>query len=248
MITHQTILDLKISNVDVPLLHNYIQQSIQNKRRVRIGNLNINAANIGYENQWYKNYVNSCDIVFCDGKGIQLGLYILKKRIPDHKTYHTWPFELASFCEEKGYNLFLLGSKKGIGKKALENLLFQCPKLKVKTHHGYFDKSSEENEVVIKKINNFKTDILIVGFGMPEQEKWLLNNINNINAYIFLNGGAYLDWISGNKQQAPTWITKSGFEWFYRLIKEPKKLFRRYVIGNPKFILRIIKERIKKHK
>jgi len=99
--------------------------------------------------------------------------------------------------------------------------------------------------MVIEKINNFKTDILIVGFGMPMQEKWILDNMNQLTANIFLNGGAYLDWISGINKQSPSWITNLGFEWFYRLIKEPKRLFKRYVIGNPMFIYRVISERIK---
>jgi N-acetylglucosaminyldiphosphoundecaprenol N-acetyl-beta-D-mannosaminyltransferase len=67
-----------------------------------------------------------------------------------------------------------------------------------------------------------------------------------LNAKVYLNGGAYLDWISGINKKAPIWITKIGFEWFYRLLKEPKRLFNRYVIGNPLFIYRVIKERINK--
>ena len=246
MISHQKILGMKISNVNVPLLHQFIQLSVDDKLKTRIGNLNINAANIAYENQWYKDYVNTGDVVFCDGKGIQLGLFLSNKQIPAHITYHTWTWELASFCEKKGFNLFLLGSKEGIGKKAIEKLLLKYPKLKVQNHHGYFDKTNDENEVIINKINNFNTDILIVGFGMPAQEKWILDNMIKLNAKVYLNGGAYLDWISGINKKAPIWITKIGFEWFYRLLKEPKRLFNRYVIGNPLFIYRVIKERINK--
>jgi len=248
MISHQKILGLKISNVDIPLLHAFIEKSIKNKVKSRIGNLNINAANIGYNNVWYKDYVNSCDIVFCDGKGIQLGLYISKKQIPEHITYHTWTWKLASFCEERGYNLFLLGSKEGVGKKAIEKLLLKYPKLKAQTHHGYFNKTNEENEIIIKKINNFYTDILIVGFGMPIQEKWILKNMSKLNAKVYLNGGAFLDWISGLNKQAPYWVTHLGFEWLYRLIKEPNRLFKRYIVGNPLFIYRVIKERLSSKK
>jgi len=245
MISHQNILGLKISNVDVPMLHNFIHLSIDNNVKTRIGNLNINAANIAYENQWYKNYLNSCDVVFCDGKGIQLGLFLSNKQIPAHITYHTWTWELASLCERKGYNLFLLGSKKGVGDKAIEKLLLKNPKLKVQNHHGYFNKTNQENEIVIEKINSFNTDILVVGFGMPIQERWILDNIKKINAKVYLNGGAYLDWVSGLNKQAPSWVTNLGFEWFYRLLKEPKRLFKRYVFGNPLFISRVIRERVK---
>jgi N-acetylglucosaminyldiphosphoundecaprenol N-acetyl-beta-D-mannosaminyltransferase len=244
VISNQYLLGLKISDVDVNSLHDHIDHCISVEKKSRIGNLNINAANIGFENEWYKNYVNSCDIVFCDGKGIQLGLLISRKKIPPHITYHTWIWDLASFCEGKVYNLFLLGSKRGVGEKAIEKLLLKYPKLNVQTHHGYFDKTNNENNIVIEKINNFNTDVLIVGFGMPAQEKWILDNMSKLNAKVYLNGGAYLDWISGINKKAPTWITKIGFEWFYRLLKEPIRLFNRYVIGNPLFIYRVIKERV----
>lgn len=246
MIQHQSILGLKISNVDVPLLHGFIEYTIKNNSKSKIGNLNINAANIGYENKWYKDYVNSCDVVFCDGKGVQLGLLISKKIIPPQITYHTWMWELAEHCNTKKHRLFLLGSKEGIAQKVKDILLIKYPSLFVKSHHGYFNKNNDENTHVINKINDFGTQILVVGFGMPVQEKWILDNQERINANIVLNGGAYLDWMCGVKKQSPMWMTKIGLEWLYRLMIEPKRLFYRYVIGNPLFIYRVIKERIRK--
>ena len=127
-------------------------------------------------------------------------------------------------------------------------MLLKYPKLKAQTHHGYFNKTNEENEIIIKKINNFYTDILIVGFGMPIQEKWILKNMSKLNAKVYLNGGAFLDWISGLNKQAPYWVTHLGFEWLYRLIKEPNRLFKRYIVGNPLFIYRVIKERLSSKK
>jgi len=244
LITNQYLLGLKISNINVSSLHNYFDVSIAQNIKIRVGNLNINAANIGYENKWYKDYVNTCDIVFCDGKGIQLGLFFCNKKIPPQITYHTWIWNLAKHCNKNGYKLFLLGSKEGIAEKAMYKLLTKYPSLKVQCYHGYFDKSSKDNNRVIQKINDFNSHILIVGFGMPLQERWIMDNIDKINANIFLNGGAYLDWLSGIKKQAPRWVTKYGLEWFYRLIKEPKRLFKRYVIGNPKFLIRVIKEQL----
>ena len=90
----------------------------------------------------------------------------------------------------------------------------------------------------------FNSDILIVGFGMPAQEKWILDNMIKLNAKVYFNGGAYLNWISGINKKAPIWMSNIGLEWFYRLCKEPRRLFKRYVIGNPLFIFRIISERI----
>jgi len=244
-IPHINILNTRVDLVSADELHSKIKSYISNKEKVTIGNLNIHAANIAYSNPWYANYLADCPIIFCDGKGIQLAAAILGESIPPQITYHTWIWELASLCERKGYNLFLLGSKKGVGDKAIEKLLLKNPKLKVQNHHGYFNKTNQENEIVIEKINSFNTDILVVGFGMPIQERWILDNIKKINAKVYLNGGAYLDWVSGLNKQAPSWVTNLGFEWFYRLLKEPKRLFKRYVFGNPLFIFRVIRERVK---
>ena len=245
MISNQYLLGLKISNVDVISLHDYIDHCIAVNKKTRIGNLNINAANIGYENKWYKNYVNSCDVVFCDGKGIQLGLLISKKIVPPQITYHTWMWDLVAHCEKKGYRLYLLGSKEGVANEVEKKFINKFPSLLVRSDHGYFNKDNEENISVINNINDFGAQILVVGFGMPLQEKWILDNIDKINANIFLNGGAFLDWISGVQKQAPSWMTKCGLEWLYRFIKEPRRLFKRYIIGNPLFMYRIIKQKIK---
>jgi len=224
-------------------LHNFIFKKINNNEKSFIGNLNIHAANISYSNILFRSYLNNCDIVFCDGKGIQLGAWILNKPIPKQITYHTWMWELLKFCNENNFSLFFLGSKKGIAEKAIEKIRLEYPNLRLDSHHGYFNKENIENDTVINQINSFRPNILIVGFGMPLQEFWIERNHSKINTNIFLNGGAYLEWISGNQKQAPAWMTTMGFEWLYRLIFSPIRLFNRYVIGNPLFLLRILRQK-----
>jgi len=242
----QFILGAKIDNIKVCDIISHIDNSINNNVKSRIGNMNINAANIGYENKWYKNYVNSCDIVFCDGKGIQLGLLIKNSKISRHIDYVTFIYELAYYCVQNSRRLFLLGSKDYIIKKAVLNLKEKFRGLMIEYHHGYFEKEGDENLGVLKKINKFNTQIIVVGFGMPLQEKWILDNQEKINANIILNGGAIFEWVSGINKPIPIWMQKKGLAWLYRLLMEPTRLFKRYVIGNPLFIYRVIKERIRK--
>ena len=84
----------------------------------------------------------------------------------------------------------------------------------------------------------------MVGFGMPLQEFWIEDNFNRINAQIFLPVGALFDYVSENKYRAPKWVTSNGLEWLARLLTEPKRLWNRYIIGNPLFIYRVIMERL----
>ena len=115
-------------------------------------------------------------------------------------------------------------------------------------HHGYFDKTrnSDENKKVLEKINAVKPNILILGFGMPLQERWLMENWEQIDANIALTGGAVFDYVSGKLERGPQWMTNNSFEWFARLIIEPRRLWKRYILGNPLFLYRILKQRLKR--
>ncbi|MBK9051491.1 MAG: WecB/TagA/CpsF family glycosyltransferase [Chloroflexi bacterium] len=101
-----------------------------------------------------------------------------------------------------------------------------------------------ENEFVLRKINDYQPDILIVGMGMPVQERWLYDNWEQINATAIMTSGAVFDYVSGHRQRPPLLFTDTGFEWLGRFLAEPRRLWQRYLIGNPLFFWRILKQRL----
>jgi N-acetylglucosaminyldiphosphoundecaprenol N-acetyl-beta-D-mannosaminyltransferase len=115
-------------------------------------------------------------------------------------------------------------------------------------HHGHFDHTpgSRENEAVVRRVNAARPDILIVGLGMPLQERWLMENRHTIDAGVALTGGAVFDYVSGGLRRGPRLLTDNGFEWLARLLIEPRRLWRRYLIGNPLFLLRVLGQRLGK--
>jgi N-acetylglucosaminyldiphosphoundecaprenol N-acetyl-beta-D-mannosaminyltransferase len=113
----------------------------------------------------------------------------------------------------------------------------------VAARHGFFQKSGPENEQVIVAINTFKPHLLIVGFGMPLQEAWIQANMNQIDARVIMPLGACLDFYTGRVPRGPAWLTNHGFEWLARLLTEPRRLWKRYLIGNPLFLYRVLKQR-----
>jgi len=124
------------------------------------------------------------------------------------------------------------------------------PKCKIEiedriTTCGYFDKEkdSQENREVLAKVNAHSPDILIVGFGIPAQEKWLLENVPQLSAGVFLATGAMFDYISGEMPRSPSWMTNRGFEWLGRLFAEPGRLWRRYLLGLPVFFIRVLRQK-----
>jgi N-acetylglucosaminyldiphosphoundecaprenol N-acetyl-beta-D-mannosaminyltransferase len=116
--------------------------------------------------------------------------------------------------------------------------------------HGYFDKTagSSENEAVVALINQVKPDILVIGFGMPLQERWLLENWDRLDAKVAIPIGAGFDYLAGVTPRAPRWMTDHGLEWLGRLIIEPRRLWKRYIIGNPLFFYRLVKYQLRLRK
>ena len=243
----KTILGIQVDQLTVAQLHMHIANAIEYAKKTLILHINVHALNLAYENIWMYDFLNSARVVFCDGAGVVLGAKILGYHLSERITYADWTWQLAEFAEPYGFTFFFLGGKPGIADRAAAKLKERYPNLKVVgTHHGYFNKTrgSAENEAIIIQINALKPNILIVGFGMPLQEKWLMENWDRIDANIALTGGAVFDYISGELRRGPKWMTDNGFEWLARLIIEPKRLWRRYLIGNPLFLYRVLKQRL----
>jgi N-acetylglucosaminyldiphosphoundecaprenol N-acetyl-beta-D-mannosaminyltransferase len=210
--------------------------------------LNVNAycLNLCYEDPRLRDFVNGADVVFCDGAGVMLAARILGRRIPERITYADWVWRLAAFAAAQGFSLYFLGARPGVAQEAARRLKERYPGLEiVGVRHGYFDHSagSQENEAVVQELNAAAPDILLVGLGMPLQERWLMENGHRLAAGVALTGGAVFDYASGRLRRGPRFLTENGFEWLARLLVEPGRLWRRYLIGNPLFLLRVLKQR-----
>jgi N-acetylglucosaminyldiphosphoundecaprenol N-acetyl-beta-D-mannosaminyltransferase len=241
-----SVLNTRFHKVTACQLIEYVVSSAQIDRKTIVGNVNVKAMNLAYEESWYRDFLNNSDLVFCDGFGVLLAAEQLGYSVQsEHRmTCPDYIENLALACERENVSLFLLAGKPGVVDKAIEKLTSIAPKLKVQGHHGHFDKSGKENELVIQQINQFKPGILYVGFGMPLQESWILENINRIEARVFLPLGACLDFYTGTVYRGPRWMTDRGLEWLTRFVTEPQRLWERYIIGNPLFFYRLIKQRI----
>ena len=214
-------------------------------------NVNAHCLNLVYRDAALRAYLNRADVVFCDGFGVRLAARLLGWRIPARITYADWTWRLAALAAEEDLSLYFLGARPGVARRAADRLMVSYPGLTVSgAHHGFFDHQAgaPENEAVIREINAAAPDILIVGFGMPLQERWLMQNRRRLNAKVALTGGAAFDYVAGNLRRGPRLLTDNGFEWLARLLIEPRRLWRRYLIGNPLFLARVLRQRFsKKH-
>lgn len=216
-------------------------------RREPVLNVNVNCLNLAYRDPELRRALEESPLVFCDGAGVSLGAWLLGLPRPERITYADWMWSLAGFAAREGLSVYLLGSRSGVAEEAAARLRRRHPALRVAgTGNGQFDKTpgSEENEAVLAGVSAANPDILVVGFGMPLQERWLLENRDRLGPGVALAGGAAFDYVSGRLRRGPRLLTENGLEWLARLLAEPARLWRRYLLGNPLFVARVLRERI----
>lgn len=240
------ILGVKVSILSLNELLGDISDTIKNKSKLSVGNVNIFAMNIAYTNPSFREILNKFDVVFCDGFGVKIGASLLGVKIPQRYTPPDFIYQLMQIVQANNGSVYLLGSKPGIAERAAAKLCESTANLIVSgTHHGFFDKTngSKENEAVLSEINQIAPSLILVAFGMPIQEEWIMDNWYRINASVILSVGALFDTLSGEVSRGPKILTNNGFEWLSRLVIEPHRLWKRYLIGNPIFFWRILRQR-----
>jgi N-acetylglucosaminyldiphosphoundecaprenol N-acetyl-beta-D-mannosaminyltransferase len=240
------VLGVGVDSITVEELQAEIKRLARSGERGLILNVNAHCLNLCYESEPLRTFFNSADMVFCDGAGVMLAARFMGGHIPVRITYADWAWRLAAFAEAEGLSLFLLGARPGVAEEAARRLEARHPALVISgVHHGYFDHAvgCRENEALLREIQAARPDILLVGLGMPLQEIWLMENRHRIEAGVALTGGAVFDYVSGELRRGPRLLTQNGLEWLARLLVEPRRLWRRYLLGNPLFLLRVLGQR-----
>lgn len=197
----------------------------------------------------FYNVYKEADLVLADGVPVIWASKLLKKTLKEKVSGSDLFPLLCERAAKKKYKVFLLGGLEGVADKAGKILTEQYPDLNIVGTYCPpfgFEANEEENNKIINMLNETKPDILFVGVGAPKQEKWIYNNRCNYNIPVSLGIGASFDFIAGTVKRAPVWMQKSGLEWFYRLIKEPKRMFKRYIIDDTVFFKMLIGEMLKK--
>ena len=240
------IFDVRIDALTRSALQNYLLNSIRTGIRGWFCYVNVHTIEVAGQLPWFKEFFEHALIRYCDGEGVRFGAYLLGYRVPERITLSDYIYDLAGFASANGLRLFVLGGTVNVGERGVRQLKKLYPDLQlVGYHHGYF--SELENNSIIQEINTSQPDILLLGMGVPKQEEWTKANFDKLNAKIVWMGGGFLDTLSGEKKQCPRWLGNIGLEWLFRLVQEPKRLWRRYLIGNPLFLLRIIQARFQRN-
>jgi N-acetylglucosaminyldiphosphoundecaprenol N-acetyl-beta-D-mannosaminyltransferase len=205
--------------------------------------INAHCFNIAQKNEAYRKALLEADLILNDGIGIDLAAKINKVKLKENMNGTDLIPKLIEQGFQKNKSIFLIGGVPGIIEQTKAALERKHKGIKIAgTRSGYF--SNEENTEIIQQINSSGVELLVIGMGVPRQELWLMENIDKLNTVrLAIGGGAIVDFIAGKVQRAPKWMQKVKLEWFYRFINEPRRLFRRYFIGNFVFFINILKLR-----
>ena len=206
--------------------------------------VNAHCINVAAKDAEYHAILANADALFADGSGIRLAGSTLGCPIVDNVNGTDLFPLLCSRFAKTGKRMFLLGSAPGVAEKAARWAEeYTGSSIIAGTYHGYF-KSGEESSV-IEAINASGAELLLVALGVPRQEKWIASVRSLLQVPLCMGVGALFDFYSGTVSRAPLWMRKIGLEWVWRLLLEPGRMWRRYIVGNVVFIVRLMKLRIR---
>lgn len=231
--------DIRIDLVQIPDVIKRISGWIEKKEQ---GNYivfsNANDVVASKKDAFVKKASNTSSLSVPDGISLVFLARVMgwnvKKRVygPD------FMLEYLKLAELKGYSNFFYGTTQDTLKLLISNLRTKFPKLKIVGAYAppFKPLSEEENKKIIDIINHASPDVVWVGLGTPKQQLWMYEHKNKLKVSVMVGVGAAFDFFAGTKPQAPRYVRDNGFEWLFRLITEPKRLWRRYLINNSLFI------------
>ena len=215
--------------------------------KLLINTVNAHSFNTAKKDQLFAEALTNGDVLIPDGVSIVKACKWIKAKSQPKERIAGWDlffFEMNKL-EKKGGKVMFMGSSQKVLDLIVKRAAVDYPHLKVVTYSPPYKPafSDEDNKAIIDAINAANPDLLWIGMTAPKQEKWTYSHWNELNIHCHVGTiGAVFDFFAGTVERAPIWWQDHGLEWLYRLIKEPKRMWRRYIIGNTLFLWNMTKE------
>jgi exopolysaccharide biosynthesis WecB/TagA/CpsF family protein len=199
--------------------------------------VNAHCSNVAAIDTNYSEALSKADLILPDGSGVSISVRLHGKRLASTLSFTDFIPLACQRLADIGGSVFLLGGGIGVAEATAKNLVNSCPGLRIAgTHHGFF--REDQDKEVIQQINRSGAQMLLVAMGVPRQEVWLNRMMPLLNPFLAFGVGGLFDFLSGRIPRAPTALRAIGMEWSYRLYQEPRRMWRRYLLGNPLFLAR----------
>jgi N-acetylglucosaminyldiphosphoundecaprenol N-acetyl-beta-D-mannosaminyltransferase len=228
-------------------LHNQSLEDLPNKAKLLINTLNAHSYNIALQNPAFEKALLASDVLLPDGVSVVWAeAFLNKRKIKKIAGADIFKHEMQRLNAVSG-SCFFLGSSKEVLGKIIQIAALEYPNVKIATHSPPFKPqfTTQDTQKMLDAVNTFGPEVLFIGMTAPKQEIWAHQNFKKIQAKRVVSIGAVFDFYAKTVKRAPQWLIFFGLEWLYRLLKEPKRMWKRYLIGNTKFIWQILKGKFK---
>lgn len=240
---------LRLKNLDI--LENRATLNALPDKKLLINTINAHSYNTALKDELFQRALINGDVLIPDGVSIVKACKWLNAKSQPKERIAGWDlfaFEMDKL-NKKGGKCFFMGSSEKVLSLIRKRASVDYPNIVVETYSPPYkpEFSEEDNKAIIEAINKADPDLLWIGMTAPKQEKWTYSHWNELNIHCHVGTiGAVFDFFAGTVERAPIWWQEHGLEWAYRLVKEPKRMWRRYIIGNSLFLWNISKEKISK--
>jgi len=226
------ILGVTINPLTMSELTALVEQTAECGERRIFANHNLHSVYLFQNSAVMREFYRLAYCTYVEGMGVLMLARLCGYPLPRSNRVANldWLGPLMQLASERRWRVYFLGAEPGVGEKAAANLQARFPGLQVRTEHGFFDRNSHENDEVLERIRSYKPQLLVLGLGMPLQEEWTVKNWERIDANAIFNAGNLVRFVAEVVPTPPRWTGQLGIEWLYRLLAEPRKLWRRYLI------------------
>jgi len=230
-------------------LSDLVARSIECGDRHIYANHNLHSVYLFHHDGPMRQFYRLAYCTYLEGMGVLALARICGYRLPRASRVANldWIDPLMQMACDRGWKVFFLGAEPGVGDQAAVKLRARFPGLRVEAAHGFFNRNSEENEAVLARIRAYSPNLLFVGLGMPLQEGWIVKNWDGIRANAIFNAGNLVRFVAEIVPTPPRWTGQLGIEWLYRLITEPRKTWRRYLLEPLVLLHGLLSGRFKEH-
>ncbi len=234
------LLGVRIANMTTAEAIDTIMRTIQEGRQASISFVNADSLNKAFTDAAFRTTLNNSDLVLADGIGIKVGARLTEQHIRENVNGTDLFPRLCMRMAQDERRLYLLGAAPGVAEKVRDWVRQQHPGVQVVgTRNGYFQDGDIDE--ICSGIKAASPDVLLVALGAPRQEQWIAAHAAETGTHVAIGVGGLFDFYSGNIPRAPVWMREVGIEWMYRLLQEPRRMMKRYLIGNLLFVIRVLR-------
>lgn len=229
------ILNTYVNAISMDETINVIENIVKKGKPTQHVVINASKVNLMNEDRELRKIVNSCPLINADGASIVWAANVLGVPLKERVTGCDLFQKLVKVAADKEYRIYLFGAKEDVVKKVKDIFEKQYPKLQIAGYrNGYFTEADEPE--IVKNMSESGADMMFVAFSSPKKEYWINKYLEQINIPFIMGVGGSFDIVAGVTERAPKWWQNHGLEWLYRFIQEPRRMWKRYIIGNVKFV------------